>query len=196
MNGAQNDYQQGAMTEDRHHEGTPPAGAAPAGRYGAGYQGGIPAAYSRKSPLLATFLSAMPGLGQVYVGYYVAGFVNIFVAAGTIAILASGMMRGSEPFFGTFLAFFWIFQMIDANRRAHHYNRVKEGLGGEAVPEGFEMPTTKGSLLGGAVLIILGILFILDLNFDVSMAWVENWWPLVLVLAGINLVYKARKKAD
>ncbi len=58
------------------------------------------------------------------------------------------------------------------------------------------MPTTKGSMLGGAILILIGLLFILDLNFDVSMAWVENWWPLILVLVGVNLVLKARKRSD
>ena len=86
--------------------------------------------------------------------------------------------------------------MIDANRRAQHYNRVKAGLGGEDVPEGFEMPSAKGSMLGGSVLILLGVLFILDLNTDISMDWIENWWPLILVLVGVNLVYRARKKSD
>jgi hypothetical protein len=143
---------------------------------------------------MATMLSLMPGLGQIYVGYYQQGFINIAVVAGIITLLASSAIRGAEPFFGVFLAFYWIYQMIDANRRAHHYNQVMAGLGGEKVPEGFEMPTTRGSLLGGGVLIVLGILFILDLNFDVSMEWVENWWPLILVLAGVNLVYKAMKK--
>ena len=36
----------------------------------------------RKSPTLAALLSLMPGLGQVYVGYYQQGFIDIAVAAG------------------------------------------------------------------------------------------------------------------
>ncbi len=196
MNGAQNDYQQGTYQEAQANQGpgTPPQGQP--GGYGAGYETQAKPDFNRKSPLVATLLSCMPGLGQIYVGYYQQGFINMFVVAGTIAILSSSVMRGAEPFFGVFLSFFWIFQMIDANRRANHYNRVMEGLGGEDVPDGFEMPTTKGSMLGGAVLILVGILFILDLNFDVSMEWVENWWPLALVLVGVNLIFKARKNAD
>jgi len=195
MNGAQNDQHQDVYTEARH-EGAqvPPAGQP--GPYGGAYdpRGGV--GDNRKSPVMATLLSLMPGLGQIYVGYYQQGFINIFIVAGTISILSSSIMRGAEPFFGVFLAFFWIYQMIDANRRAQHYNKVMAGQGGEQVPEGFEMPTTKGSVMGGAILILIGILFILDLNFDVSMQWVENWWPLILVLVGVNLVFKAMKRSD
>jgi TM2 domain-containing membrane protein YozV len=195
MNGAQNETQQGAYTEAQLNQGHPIPPAGHPGVYDPVYEVKLNPNANRKSPLVATLLSMMPGLGQIYVGYYQQGFINMFVVAGTIAILSSSVMRGAEPFFGVFLSFFWIYQMIDANRRAQHYNRVKAGLGGEEVPEGFEMPTTKGSMLGGAILILIGVLFILDLNFDVSMEWIENWWPLILVLVGINLVWKARKKS-
>lgn len=196
MNGAQNEQQQGTYQDAQIDQGPgiPPQGQP--GVYGAGYGTQAKPNVKQKSPLVATLLSCMPGLGQIYVGYYQQGFINMFVVAGTITTLASSFMRGAEPFLGIFLSFFWIFQMIDANRRAHHYNRVMAGLGGEDVPNGFSMPTTKGSMLGGAVLIIIGILFIMDLNFDVSMQWVENWWPLILVLVGVNLIFKARKNAD
>jgi hypothetical protein len=179
MNGAQNETQQGAYTDAQINQGPQ-----------------VSSSFNRKSPALATVLSMMPGLGQVYVGYYVQGFINIVSAAGMIAILASSMGSGVKTFVGVFIAFFWIFQMIDANRRAHHYNRVKEGLTGEDVPEGFGMPSASGSIFGGAILILVGILFILDLNFSISMEWIETWWPVALVLAGVYLVYKARKNSD
>jgi len=35
----------------------------------------------RKSPAIAAILSMMPGLGQVYVGYYQRGFVHAVVVA-------------------------------------------------------------------------------------------------------------------
>ena len=196
MNGAQNEQQQGTYQDAQINQGSgiPPQGQP--GGYGAGYGTPPKPNFNRKSPAMATWLSLMPGLGQIYVGYYQQGFINMFVVAGTISMLASSFIKGAEPFFGVFLSFFWIFQMIDANRRANHYNRVMEGLGGEEVPDGFSIPTSRGSMLGGAVLILIGVLFILDLNFDISMQWIENWWPLILVLVGVNLVYKARKNAD
>ncbi len=151
---------------------------------------------ARKSPALATILSCMPGLGQVYVGYYQQGFINIMVAAGSITALASEAFDGLKPFVGVCLAFFWLYNMIDANRRALHYNKVKAGLGGEEVPEGFTVPTGSGSLFGGVVLVVIGVLVIMDLNFGISMAWVKDWWPVLLIAFGGNLIYKARQKAE
>ncbi|MBU8871021.1 MAG: hypothetical protein KOO60_09195 [Gemmatimonadales bacterium] len=146
----------------------------------------------RKSAVLATVLSMMPGLGQIYVGYYQHGFVFVLIPASIIALLASGSVTGLAPLLGMFLAFFWIFNMIDANRRANHFNRAVEGLGSEDLPEDFQMPGTKGSIPAGMILMAMGLLIILDLNFGISMEWIENWWPLALVAFGGYLVFKAR----
>lgn len=146
----------------------------------------------RKSPALATVLSLMPGLGQVYVGYYQQGFIFVAVVALCITILNSGA-RSVEPLFGVFLAFFWIFNMIDANRRAMHYNRVAEGLGGEDIPEDFALPGMRGSMMGGVFLIVMGLLIFLDLKFGVSLEWLEEWWPMLLVVFGAWLILKARR---
>jgi len=187
MNGAQNDTRQDGYHEVGHEQIHQEAPRAP---YGAMRQ---EATFQTKSPLLATLLSLGPGLGQIYVGYYNQGFTNIAIVAGVITVLASGHVRPLTPFLGVFLAFYWIYNMIDANRRAHHYNRVKAGMGAESVPDEFRTPTGRGSITWGAVLVGLGVLFILDLNTDISMDWVENWWPLVLVFIGVRLIYKAKK---
>ena len=47
----------------------------------------------RKNPALAGILSAMPGLGQIYVGYYPRGFIHIMVVGILIALLNSGASR-------------------------------------------------------------------------------------------------------
>ena len=148
----------------------------------------------RKSPLLATLLSMMPGLGQVYVGYYQTGFMYIVTVAGTIMVLNMPGTRGLEPFLGVFLAFFWIFNMIDANRRAQYYNRVLDGADKETIPDGFPTAGGRGSVPAGVILVVLGTLFILDLNFGVSLEWIENWWPLALVAGGGWLILKGRNK--
>ncbi|HPF69264.1 MAG TPA: DUF5668 domain-containing protein [Candidatus Krumholzibacteria bacterium] len=147
---------------------------------------------SRKSASLATILSLMPGLGQIYTGYYQQGFINMAIASVTITILNSN--AGSmEPLFGVFLAFFWMYNMIDANRRAHHCNRVADGLGGEVVPDEFNMPGARGSVPAGVVLIVIGALLLLELNTDISMDWLENWWPVLLVVGGGWMILKSRK---
>ncbi len=153
----------------------------------------------RKSPALAALLSLMPGLGQVYVGYYQQGFVNVVVVGCLIAFLASDAMRSLVPLAGFFLAFYWFYNIVDAARRASLYNQMLAGLGPTQLPEEVQSPGTKGSLIGGIVLILIGIVMFVHTRFDFSLDWIEEWWPLGLVLAGAYLIYSwvnARQKVE
>jgi len=143
-----------------------------------------------KSPALATWLSLFPGMGQAYVGYYQLGFTYVMIMALTILTLSHNVMA---PFFGPMLAFFWIFNLIDANRRAHNVNRVLDGLESSTTPPDFDMPSMKGNRPVGFLLVIAGILILLDLNFDISLAWIESWWPVGLIGLGGWLVFKSRQ---
>lgn len=186
MNGTEYDNQQGTAQQ----AGQQPSLTAPPPSYEQPRR--MPRA--SKSPALATILSLMPGLGQVYVGYYQQGFINALIIASVITLLASGSATGMEPFAGLFLAFFWIYNMIDANRRAAHFNRVQEGLDGEVPPEDFKDPGANGSIIGGGILVVMGVLFFLDLNFGISLEWIEDFWPLALVAVGVYLIMKAVNK--
>lgn len=175
--------------------GPPPRGAAlpPREAYGR-WEGKVNYADDprRKSPALATLMSVMPGLGQVYVGYYQQGFINIVVVATTITMLSSGAVRGAEPLLGLFLAFYWLYNIVDAGRRASFYNQALAGLEPGALPEEIQMPGMKGSFAAGVALIIAGVVFFSNTMFDVSLEWLEDWWPVALILAGAWLVYKSR----
>jgi len=143
-----------------------------------------------KSPALATVLSLMPGLGQVYVGYYQQGFVNVTVIASLIAILNYGAGR-LEPFCAFFLVFFWLFNLVDAYRKASFYNLALAGAGPFTLPDDLEMPHSRGSLVGGITLMGLGLLFLSHTWLGYSLAWLEDWWPLGLVLTGGYLTFRA-----
>jgi hypothetical protein len=137
----------------------------------------------RKSPTLAAVLSLMPGLGQIYVGYYIAGFVNVLVVALLINLLAHMQGPGPQPFFGLFLSFFWLFNMLDAARRARLYNRHAAGEREASLP-------TDSPLVGGIVLLGAGLLLTLSITFDIPLRFLETIWPLGLVLAAIYLLAK------
>ena len=77
--------------------------------------------------MLAMILSVMPGLGQVYVGYYDLAFRNILVVCGLLASWRPSRDR-LEPVVGLFLAFFWLHNIVDAGRRASFYNQALAGL--------------------------------------------------------------------
>ncbi len=144
-----------------------------------------------KSPLLAFLLSAMPGLGQVYVGYYQRGFIHILVVGSLIALLAGEVIPDLIPLMGIFLAFFWLYNCIDAARRASLYNQALAGASPIQPPDDIITSGAAGSVLGGVVLIAGGFLLLLHTRFDLSLAWLKDWWPVIPMLFGVYLVLKS-----
>jgi len=52
-------------------------------------------------------------------------------------------------------------------------------------------PNTQGSIIGGVVLILLGVFFLLDRWFNIDFG---DLWPLILVAIGVWLIFKDRIK--
>ncbi|MCP4204003.1 MAG: hypothetical protein GY769_18955 [bacterium] len=151
----------------------------------------------RKSPSRATWLSLMPGLGQVYLGYYQRGFLNAIVAAIVISLLASESLGPLTPLAGIFLAFFWLYNMIDAGRRATLYNHALAGGTEIELPDDFQVPGFRGTIAGGATLVVLGLVLLGHTRFGLSLDWIEQWWPLAVVAFGAFLAYRGiQEKAE
>ena len=148
----------------------------------------------RKSPFLACLLSLMPGLGQVYVGYYQRGFVNCLVVGFVIAFLAvQDDFTPLIPIAGIFLAFYWLYNVIDAGRRAALYNEMLDGRTDIELPQDFKVAGLQGSVGGGATLVAVGFILLMHTRFDFSLDWLEEWWPVGLMLFGAFLIYKAKQ---
>lgn len=154
----------------------------------------------RKSPALAGILSMMPGLGQVYIGFYRRGFIQMLTVAATIAALSSGAGSGGlEPLFGMFLSFFWLYNVIDAIRMANFYNEAMAGVAPEDLRKELAGAGKSGSVGGGVLLIAFGLLFFLHQQFDMPLDWLKDWWPVVPIGFGAYLLYgglKDRGKKD
>lgn len=145
----------------------------------------------RKNPALAGILSAMPGLGQIYVGYYPRGFAHAVAVASMIALLNTGQFRGLEPLIGMFLAFFWLYNIIDAMRRASLYNQVLAGGDVPLLPDEFRMPSMGGSIFGGVVLLGAGFVLLLHTRFGMPLDFLEEWWPVIPMMLGAYLLTRA-----
>jgi hypothetical protein len=143
----------------------------------------------RKSTWWAGILSLMPGLGQVYVGYYRQGFQNILTVCFAMLLLVSNALDGIEPPLGIFLAFFWLYNIVDAVRRASMYNQALAGLRQMDMPDELAKPLQFGSLGGGMAFVALGLVLFTHTKFGWSLRWVADWWPLGLVAVGAWLIY-------
>lgn len=146
-----------------------------------------------KSPFLATVLSFMPGLGQVYLGYYRQGFVNFTVVASLIGILNVDALDHTAifPFLGMFLGFFWMFNLVDAYRRAVFVNRMMYRTESYENPEVYKNASREGNLASGVLLILIGAIGLARTLFDISLDWLRDWWPLIIVGFGAYLVSRA-----
>ena len=184
----------------------PPAPTYPAPHPSAAGQpvppGGGVSRLHRKSPFLAGLLSLMPGIGQIYVGYYKIGFLHIAVFAMTITLLASGPAQSGMlfsrfvplyPALGIFLGFFVIYNIVDAVHRATLYNLAVEGVQGIELPDmNASLPKLQGSMGGGVALIVFGVILLSNTLFGLSLDWLASWWPLGLIALGGYLVAKAK----
>ena len=152
--------------------------------------GSVQADPRMKSPVIAGALSLMPGLGQIYVGYYQRGFFNAIVFASLVALLATDQLGDLTPLAAIFMAFFHLYNMIDAARKAALYNQAL--VGGAEIDLPSELPTQGGgSMVGGAAMLVAGAVLLLHTRFDMSLEWLEEWWPAGLILFGAYLVFRA-----
>lgn len=152
----------------------------------------------RQSVFLACCLSLIPGVGQVFVGYYKLGFLHNIVFGGTImliVIVIDSPLDALLPILSIFPAFFFVYNIVDAGRRAAFSNLALDGVDGIELPDdmNFELPSVGGSIAGGVALMVLGGVLLSNTLFDISLAWVEDWWPSAPIAFGAYLVVKARQ---
>jgi hypothetical protein len=140
---------------------------------------------TRKNPVLAGFLSLFPGVGNVYNGLYMRGITFFLVITSLIAIAAEG-----HPLFGFGVAFFWLFNVIDAFRQATLINYgYAQDLGLVDLPR---YPRAgQGGVVAGVLLMLIGLVAISEQFFHISLDWLFDAWPFTLVAVGAWLVWSS-----
>ncbi len=137
------------------------------------------------SPKRAALCSLIPGMGAVYNNEYLKAltFFAVFAALVMLGDRVDGVFG-----FGAFA--FLIFTMFDSYRTAEARARARvEGI----LPE----PTIdkdRTIVAWGIFLIVLGVLFLLQ-NI-IPYYFLNRMWPLVVILLGGYLVYRALRDRD
>jgi hypothetical protein len=140
-----------------------------------------PAPLGHKNPMLAAVLSLFPGMGNVYNGLYMRGITFFLVIASLIVV------SERHSLFGLGVAFFWIFNVIDAYRQATLINYgYAQDLGLLDLPK--HPRASQGGLFSGILLSLIGLFAIADRYFVIDLDWVFDLWPFALVAIGVWLI--------
>ncbi|HEX3822397.1 MAG TPA: DUF5668 domain-containing protein [Candidatus Sulfotelmatobacter sp.] len=151
------------------------------------------------NPTVAGILGAIPlGLGAVYCGQYAKGLVYLGIFVTCIVGFSADLPWQGYAALGIFLGFFWVYQILDSIRTA------KAIQSGEPAPDPLGLVQMFGGSTPGekpaatetstnipaaaAVLIGLGVLFLINTVFDFSL---HRYWPLILIVLGVWLFAKS-----
>lgn len=151
----------------------------------------LPAPLIIKKPLLSAFLSAFPGLGNVYNGLYMRGlvfFMITFTLTGIVSSLDGPGNDGAAAFFGPAIAFFWLFNMIDAYRQAVLINHgYQQDLGLLDLPK--RLRPGQGGIAAGIILVLLGVYALLERFVNIPLDWIFDLWPVLAIALGAWLIW-------
>jgi hypothetical protein len=155
-----------------------------------------PGPNSGPNPAVAGILAGFfpIGVGAVYTGQYAKGLSHLVIAVLMIVVQSSDAPWYVHLVLAIAMGFFYVYQIIDSIRTA------KAIQTGEPVPDPFGLAQMFGTgtgtnerfettkvPIGAAVLIGLGVLFLVNTAFDFSL---HRYWPIILIALGAWLFAK------
>ncbi len=136
-----------------------------------------------KNPVVASFLSLFPGLGQVYNGQPAKALVFFFGFALSIWATAEG-----DPMpFALLIPFVYLYNVVDAWRSASLINARAAG-GALLEEDAAESPAWGGTL------VTLGALLLANNLGWLRLASLQRYWPVLLIVAGIVMLWTSLER--
>jgi hypothetical protein len=136
--------------------------------------------------VLAFILGWIPGVGAIYNGQYLKGLVHAIIF-GLLISLISSAEGAAEPLLGITLAAFIFYMPFEA------YHTAKKRQLGLPVDEWSSLTSgnrfTSRAPIGPIVLIAIGVLFLLDTLHLVEFREIGRFWPVILIVIGIAMLY-------
>ncbi len=130
------------------------------------------------------------GVGAVYCSQYAKGLAHLVIFA--MLIFGADHAGSWDALFGIGIAFFYVYQIIDAVRTAHALQAgqpAPDPMGlGQTFSMGEKFDTGKVPV-GAVILIGLGVLFLLH-TMGIMENGFERFWPLILIFLGGWMFYR------
>jgi len=149
-------------------------------------------AVGQKNPWIAAFLSLFPGVGNIYNGLYMRGLIFFLIIMGCIGL------ADREEAFAAAVAFFWIFNVLDAYRQATLINYgYAQDLGLVDLPK--HPRAAQGGIAAGVILTLIGLVALADQYLVIDLRWMIDNWPVALVVIGVWMIWsslRSRRRAD
>jgi len=133
---------------------------------------------------VALGLGFIPGVGAIYNGQITKAIMQVLIFGSLIA-LGDRVHGPLDTIFGLGAAAFYFYMVIDS------FQTAKAKSTGKPVPEWFGLTEVKvNAPIGAALLIGLGVLFLLD-NLGVPVfGQISKYWPVILIVAGFLLLQR------
>ena len=136
------------------------------------------------------------GVGAVYCSQYSKGLAQLLIFA--LLIFGTDHAGSWDWLFGIGIAFFYVYQIIDAVRTAHALQAgqpAPDPMGlGQTFSMGDKFDSSKVPV-GAVILIGLGVLFLLH-TMGIMERGFDRFWPLILVILGGWMFYRNHERSQ
>ena len=135
------------------------------------------------SPGLAFLLGMIPGVGAIYNGQYAKGLIHIFVF-GLLVSVADATHGDLTPVVMAMAVGWYFYMPFEA------YHTARRKLLGQPVDELSSLaPLHTRAVTGPAILIVLGVLFLLHNLEILRLSQLTRFWPVSLIVLGLYMLY-------
>jgi hypothetical protein len=153
--------------------------------------GANPNAPGAPSPGLAFVLGLIPGVGAIYNAQYAKGLIHVVIFGILISMTNADSVGDMQPLFGMLIPA-WIFYMA-----FEAYHTAKNRMEGRPVEEFSSVLPVRpnGPPVGPAVMIGLGVIFLLNNLGVLRFSQIFRFWPLALIGVGIYMLLERTRGA-
>ena len=145
-------------------------------------------------PALALILGFAPGVGAIYNGQYAKGLIHAVIFGLLVSIESNLHHEGLAAFIGVMIGVWVIYQAFEA---FHTARKRRYGIAVEEFSSLFDIHQSHGRFPVGAILLIgIGFVLLLENTGVISLDEFERYWPAILILAGVYLLYARVNPAE